>query len=432
MAGWTDPGTPSACTPARVDEPSHDSAAYPIAATASQAQAVPQTVEGTSSGEQMRADAYEHIRSPIPAEAQPQANKQSPAPAIAATEGTPAPAKVRIAIPRPPHRFSPISVVPAQPEASSAAIFVWDSPAPGTNGGDMSLAGDAPLSPAEEAQWNRRLLGLLQEQLRRRTQGDSASMLVEEAGELMESIRYTLDCYLQTRRLSPAVALTAEPRALFADAQRSLLGILAETKQLYDAALAAVRPLGSQSLLGTLRGLGVFFARYDARLYAHHIPADMDYPLCLPVPDRPAGVWWVRAYLLRLMTENALLTRLDEARVARLLARVCTDYDQMPVNLYEPVAFNMTGLALLGGGETLLELSPAQAERIRDMLAALPPEAARAALTQAARRACARLGLPAEADARYLALAAHAMLPRLGAAPGAARGVFAARETPAM
>ncbi len=308
----------------------------------------------------------------------------------------------------------------------------WGGGAPTACGEGTAPACDAPLSPGEEAEWHRRLLNLLAEQMRRRTQGDSASMRVEEAAELMDSIRYTLECHLQTVRLSPAAALAADPRALFADAQRALLHTLSETRKLYDEALASVRPLGSQSLLGTLRGLGVFFARYDARLYAHHIPADMDYPLCLPVPDHPAGVWWVRAYLLRLLAENALLTRLDAARVTRLLGRVCPDFDQLPVNLYEPVAFNVTGLALLGGGETLLELTPAQAEQIRAMLTALPPEAAKAELTRAARRACARLGLPAEADARHLALAAHAMLPRLHASPAAARGVFAPRETPAM
>lgn len=332
---------------------------------------------------------------------------------------------------------------PMHPEGFTPAALVGEvrtatQPAPMPPEGFAATAvhgealGGMPFSPAQDAEWNRRLLLLLAEQMRRRTQGDSASVRVEEAAELMESIRYTLAFYVQTQRLSPADALVEEPRAQFARAQRKLLDVLAQTRRLYDAALAAVQPLGSQSLQGTLRGLGVFFTCYDARLYAHRIHADMDYPLCLPVPDAPAGVLWVQTYLLRLLTENALLTRLEPARVARLMARVCPEYRTLPINLYEPVAFNATGLALLGGGETLAELTLAQAEHVRDMLTALPREAAQAQLTLAARRACLRLGLATEADARYLALAAQAMLPRLHASPAAVRGVFAPCETLAV
>ena len=90
---------------------------------------------------------------------------------------------------------------------------------------------------------------------------------------------------------------------------------------------------------------------YDARLAAHCIPAEIDYPLCEPIPDTPAGVCYIRRYLTRLCLENELLIRFSPDRVLRLLTRSCPDYRNAPVNLYEPVAACVTGLALLGGGD---------------------------------------------------------------------------------
>ena len=55
-----------------------------------------------------------------------------------------------------------------------------------------SSEGLAPLTAEEEAQIAQRLMPLLDLQMRRLTQGDSTSLRVEVAEELMASIRFTL------------------------------------------------------------------------------------------------------------------------------------------------------------------------------------------------------------------------------------------------
>ena len=291
-----------------------------------------------------------------------------------------------------------------------------------------ALPAEAGLTKAEESTLHGRLFPLLAAQMQKKTQGDSASMRVEEAAELMDSIQFTLRCQLAAEGLPLRALLAADLPALFAAGQHTVLGLLAQAKQLYEAACASVQAFGNRSLADTLRGIGGFFARYDARLYAHQIPADIDYQLCLPVPDALCGVLWVAEYLRRLLTENALLTRFDAARVTRLLARVHPDYGALLINLYEPAAANTVGLALLGGGETLLEVTPAQGARIYGLLKPLPQAGGEAMLQNAATAACVRLGLTGNADAAYLRETARALWPRLLAAPESYRGVFAVCE----
>ncbi len=289
------------------------------------------------------------------------------------------------------------------------------------------LPTEATLTEAESETLAVRLLPLLDQQMRKKTQGDSASMRVEEATELMASIQFTLQCQLTAQSLSYRALLTADLGALFGAGQRSVLALRERAQRLYEAACAQVRQLGSRSLADTLRGIGGFFAHYNAYLYAHEIPADIDYQLCLPVPDALLGVVWVTDYLQRLLIENALLIKLEPERVVRLLRRVHPGYGELLINLYEPVAANVVGLNLLGGGETLLEISAAQGARIRDLLLASGDAAALAALEHAAMAACERLDITDAASVRYLKVAARALYPRVKAAPEGYRGVFATR-----
>ncbi len=286
---------------------------------------------------------------------------------------------------------------------------------------------EAPLTETETAGVQARLWVLLCRQAALKTQGDSASMREEEAAELLESALYTLRLHLAAKGPPARTLLTDALPALFAAAQQTLLQCLGETESLYDTALRDVRTLGSQTLEGTLEGIGGFFRAYDYRLYAQRLPVMIDYPLCFPVPETLRGAVYLREYLKRLLTENALILRFSEKRETALMTRACPGYRDLPVNLYEPVAAAVTGLSLLGGGVTLLEVTPAQAERISARIASLTPAEARALLRSAAESACLRLGL-SEPYRAYLSQAAEALYPRLSTGLAGAEGVFSVRR----
>ena len=286
-----------------------------------------------------------------------------------------------------------------------------------------------PWSDREAAALDAHLWALLEQQMQKRTQGDSTSMRVEEVEELIASIRFTLRNYLQLHELTDRALLTDDLSGLFRHAQRDLETLLKETRRLYEHAVQSVRVLGCKALHDTLQGIALFFTRYDFRLFAHQIPAEIDYQLCHPVAETCEGVGYIRDYLVRLLAENELLLRLDQSREIALLRRAQPDYGEMLMNVYEPIAASVIGLSLSGGGETLLELTPQQGERVTRELQALPSAEGAARLVQAAALSCEHLGIQGAFTKSYLAQTAVSLLPRLTASKDAYWNVFSVRSS---
>ena len=286
---------------------------------------------------------------------------------------------------------------------------------------------EAGFSPEEENLLKARLFTLLARQVRLKTQGDHSSLREEEAAELLRSLLFTLTVSLQRNGRPMRALLTADLRATLADGQQALRNEINTAQTLYTVALRSVAVLESRALADTLRGIGLFFRQYDVSLYAHAIPASIDYPLCAPVEETLQGVLYIRAYLERLLMENRLIKRFAPDRVTALLRRASPDYRELLQNLYEPVAANVVGLTLLHDDVAPLHFSCAQAAEVYRRLSVLSPAEARARLAAAAREACKRLDAGGAAAETYLARAAEPLYPRLLLSPQSACGVFAAR-----
>ncbi|MDD3410986.1 MAG: DUF6179 domain-containing protein [Eubacteriales bacterium] len=271
---------------------------------------------------------------------------------------------------------------------------------------ELAFAG---LTEQEQAAAQRGLWRLLEKQAAAYTQGDSASLPVETAQALMESIIYMLRVYLRTEALPDRALADPGAEALFAPAQKRLEQLRAQALRLYEEARMGALGLDNQSYRDTLKGIGTFFRLYDWRTMAHETPGDIDYQLCLPVPEAETGVCFLLEYLRRLLIENDFLARFDPALERRLLNRSCPDYRGLLVNLYEPIACNALGLALLGAPCRTLNVSPQDRARMSTIDAA--------ALQRAAAGASDQLGL-SDPAARYLAETARALAPRVREAEG--------------
>ena len=287
----------------------------------------------------------------------------------------------------------------------------------------MMLGGDT-LTPEEETHLHARLWSLLAAQAKRKTQGDSSSLRIEDAQELLQSIQYTLSVHLQAQAFPVRKLLTENLFPIFQAAQKTLFAQVETTHRLYLAALSQVKTFDNRSLADTLAGIGQFFKLYDYRLYAHEIPADIDYQLCQPVPETYLGVSYIHEYLMRLLIENAMITRFDSVRVSALLARACPDHRDLLINLYEPVTANVLGQALIQGGLTLLEVTPTEAMRIQALFTQSDAAKANAMLRTASDVACNRLAITDVLSRQYHARTALSLYPRILASSSSAYGVF--------
>lgn len=223
------------------------------------------------------------------------------------------------------------------------------------------------LSPAasagREMPWDA-LFMLLQTIALRYTKEESSSLPKELAEELLRSICYTLGPELAALPVGPLLPLYEAGVARTENAVRAC-------RRRWQVARLSLPKTTSLSCRETLSSIGTFFQNYDARFFAHEIPCDIDYQLCLPVPETFLGVDYVSEYLSRLCIENDFLRLFPAERADALLMHACPDYRFRIDNLYSPVATNALGLALAGMEVRGLSVPAAACQRTAALLAPL-------------------------------------------------------------
>ena len=265
------------------------------------------------------------------------------------------------------------------------------------------------LSPEEDLLAQEALWGLVRRQARLFAP-ESASLPAETAAALSESVRLTLGA-----DRDPSVLLRSGLEERFRQGQRRLAQKVEMSRQLWRAAWATRPEIESRSLQDTLDSLSGFARRYDLRFFAQEIPCDIDYQLSQPVPETLVGVDYVNEWLRRLCLEQDILRRFEPGLARAVIAAGCPDYRRLLVNLYEPVAVNALGLALLGEEPRWLDVPPSLRRRLEARLSPLSEEDRTAALDAGALALCQALELRVQ-SAQYLRRTAADLRPRLSAA----------------
>ena len=253
------------------------------------------------------------------------------------------------------------------------------------------------LSSAQSDALRESLTALLAAQAARYTDGASGSLPKETMDELLVSALYTLSVD-PTRPESFYPLVGQDIFACFARAQARLV-------QKRDAALALAASLclhtddlGCIALHTTLSSLLEGLKRYDAVFFAHRVPGDIDYQLCLPVSESLMGVDYALRYLQNLALEGELLARFPVHRVLALLDGVSSRWRALVCNLLTPVLENAMALVLLDRPPHRLHVSSSD----RAALLAMFAGRTQSELARLFDRAAARLAqtlLPNRADA---------------------------------
>ena len=266
------------------------------------------------------------------------------------------------------------------------------------------------LSPEDALQAQENLWQLLCRQARLYAP-DSSSLPSETAAALTESILLTLGA-----DSDPAILLSENLPERFRQGQRRLRQKTEVTRRLWQAAWATRPEVENYSLLDTLNSLKHFPARYDLRFFSQEIPCDMDYQLSQPVPEALRGVDYVNEWLRRLCLEQNFLNCFEPALVRAVLERSCPDYGGLLINLYEPIAVNALGLALLGNDPRSLSISPPQRQRLEALFESLSAPERDILLTAGAMALCDALNIRSTPLCRYVRTTAITLGPRLSAA----------------
>lgn len=187
------------------------------------------------------------------------------------------------------------------------------------------------------------------------------------------------------------------------------------SQHLLQTALASRPHIENRSLSDTLNSLKSFSTRWDFHFFAQEIPCDIDYQLSQPVSEALRGMDYVNEWLRRLCLEQAFLDCFDPVLIRTVLEQSCPDYRNLLINLYEPVAVNALGLAILGDDPRTLSIPASRWQKLENRLTRLSRKTLADTLSAGAAALCSALELP-PALLRHTQTTAQNLLPRLRAA----------------
>lgn len=243
------------------------------------------------------------------------------------------------------------------------------------------------------------------------TGGESSSVPVERAEELLESLLFT---FRFGEEAGAGAALPPDER--LRSCQRALWGRVERAKGLFRLAKMASPLRDNAFFCFSLNELETFFKWYDLRFFAHALPACPNYPLALPPPETPGGICYIGESLRRLVIEMRFVTCFSPAQLRALWSAWQPEYRDLCLNLCEPLFLQALGLALLGAEVRPLSMGPAHREALLALLRELPPGKMESRLLSATERLCNLLELWDAPVRSYLRAIAKNFLPRL---PGA-------------
>lgn len=209
------------------------------------------------------------------------------------------------------------------------------------------------------------------------TVGDSSSVPIEIAEELLRSICFTIGLILESESNSNSangnanaggmnghrtienanvggidsnntmnILLENDLDTLLKKGQKKIQRLVEIGKWQLRKARENPLPVENISYCETILNIESFFQKYDVQFMAHEIPCSIDYQLCHAVPEELQGIKFINEYLRRIILENRFCRRFDSKILIRLLEAYCPEYRELHINIYEPVAVNALGIAL--------------------------------------------------------------------------------------
>jgi len=285
----------------------------------------------------------------------------------------------------------------------------------------------AALTDDDVQKIHNKMWRLLAHRTDRYTMGDSSSVSVETAEELLKSISFTIAVYLKASGSPPSLLLECDDIQKLMDAGWLELKAQMETgKKLFHEVIRCAPQVDNRSYHDTIEGIGTFFRKYDYRFFAHMIPCDIDYQLCHAVSEELQGIEYINEYLKRLYMENTFCNQFEVGMVISLLKRYCPDYEGLLINMFEPVAVNAIGLALRGGAIACLDMTPYDRRELLARFNKWSKADAMRELRAAADKVCAQLSMEDGFSIKYLRKTARDLYPRITAAlpSGSLEGIF--------
>lgn len=216
------------------------------------------------------------------------------------------------------------------------------------------------LSDASVEKIRKEAYFLLARETERYNDGNSSSVRVETAKSLMDSIFFTVSMALKTYH-DPQDAVTAITKEglenLLDKGRKQIYAKIATTKTIHRRIVSDLFPTPNiyyrTTVVDAIYG---FFQLYRPAFHAQEIHITADYPTCNEVSDLD-GIEFIRKYVSNLYYENLFCNQFSPKTVHHLLYGFHHNYQNLLINLYEPVLVAALACVLCNREIRLLTIS---------------------------------------------------------------------------
>lgn len=199
--------------------------------------------------------------------------------------------------------------------------------------------------------------------IKKYTNGQSTSVRTEVAENLLISIWYAIDTYInKLENLEKRVVeLTAKNiKNMYLEGIKILENDLIELESFYELMINRKLDTNSIAYNDTLEELSNFFKNYIIKFEAHDLPVSIDYPLALDDMD-VQGIYYVKNYIESIDIENRFCNLFKKKDREKLFYDYGVTYkidcDVILINLFELIINNCIFSTILGNEPTNLEIS---------------------------------------------------------------------------
>jgi hypothetical protein len=198
--------------------------------------------------------------------------------------------------------------------------------------------------------------------------GESSSIRVETAENIMKSNLYTIGLYLKSLPDADSAVSALKEHTIPEMYQkgRALIDVKKHSAN-HIYTMAAFNKLSSPNYTynATLNdsGIGIFFRLYNPDYAAHEIPTSIDYQLCDPVTDL-AGIEFIQRYLENLYLENKFCSYFAPEDIHHLLYGYDQGYKDLLINIFEQVLTGALGCVLANRSVITLDITKEGVQRL--------------------------------------------------------------------
>ena len=215
-------------------------------------------------------------------------------------------------------------------------------------------------------------ISLLAYKSERYNMGESSSIRVETAENIMKSNLYSIGLYLKSVS-DPDYAVKELKTVMISELYkrgRKLVNTRFQlAKRIYNMVQKNKLDTLNHSYNSTLseNGIEIFFKAYNLEYEAHDCPASIDYQLCNPVNDL-AGVEFIQKYLENLYLENEFCMNFAAENIHHLLYGYDKGYTELLINIFEQVLTTALGCSLANRNVRELNITEEDIQRLNEKL----------------------------------------------------------------